>query len=37
LVVRNSEGEVRWMEVRGWLKKESVDGKTPVKRIVFEG
>ena len=23
LVIRNSEGEVRWMEVRDWLKRES--------------
>jgi hypothetical protein len=37
LVIRNSDGEVRWMEVRDWLKRESGAGKTPVKRIVFEG
>ncbi|MBW8876236.1 MAG: TIR domain-containing protein [Acidobacteria bacterium] len=37
LVIRNSEGEVRWMEVRDWLKRASDDGKKPVKRIVFEG
>ena len=37
LVIRNSEGEVRWMEVRDWLKRESGGGKKPVKQIVFEG
>jgi len=37
LVIRNSEGEVRWMEVRDYLKRESDDGKRPVKQIVFIG
>ena len=37
LVIRNSEGEVRWMEVRDWLKRESDNGKNPVKQIVFAG
>lgn len=37
LVIRNSEGEVRWMEVRDWLKRESDNGKKAVKQIVFEG
>ena len=37
LVIRNSEGEVRWMEVRDWLKRGSDNGKKPVKQIVFEG
>ncbi|HEX8161907.1 MAG TPA: DUF4365 domain-containing protein [Pyrinomonadaceae bacterium] len=37
LVVRNSEGEVRWMEVRDYLKGESDGGKKPVKQIVFAG
>ena len=37
LVVRNSEGEVRWMEVRDYLKWESENGKKHVKLIVFEG
>ena len=37
LVVRNSEGEVRWMEIREYLKRESDNGKKPVKQIVFEG
>lgn len=37
LVIRTSEGEVRWMEVRDWLKRASDNGKKPVKQIVFEG
>jgi small GTP-binding protein len=37
LVIRSSEGEVRWMEVRDWLKRESDNGKKTVKRIVFAG
>ena len=37
LVVRNSEGEVRWMEIREYLQRESANGKKPVKQIVFEG
>ncbi len=37
LVIRNSNGEVRWMEVRDWLKRASDDGRKPVKQIVFEG
>jgi hypothetical protein len=37
LVIRNSAGEVRWMEVRDWLKRESDNGKEPVKQIVFDG
>jgi len=37
LVIRNSEGEVRWMEVRDWLKRESENGKKPVRQIVFAG
>jgi hypothetical protein len=37
LVIRNSEGEVRWMEVRNWLKRVSQNGEKPVKQIVFEG
>ena len=37
LVIRNAEGEVRWMEVRDWLKRASDNGKKPVKQIMFEG
>jgi hypothetical protein len=35
LVIRNSEGEVRWMEVRDWLKCESDNGRKPVKRPYY--
>ena len=37
LVIRNSEGEVRWMEVRDWLRRESDGGTKTVKQIVFQG
>ncbi len=37
LVVRNASGEVRWMEAREYLKRESDDGRKSVRRIVFEG
>jgi hypothetical protein len=37
LVIRNAEGEVRWMEVREWLKRASDNGRKPVKHIVFDG
>jgi hypothetical protein len=37
LVIRNAEGEVRWMEVRDWLKRASDTGRKPVKQIVFAG
>jgi hypothetical protein len=36
LVIRNSEGEIRWMDVSDWLKRESVGGNT-VRQIVFAG
>ena len=36
LVVRTSDGEIRWMDVSGYLKRESAGGKT-VRQIVFEG
>ena len=36
LVIRTSDGEIRWMDVSAYLKRESADGKT-VKQIVFEG
>ena len=36
LVIRNSEGEVRWMEVRDWLKRATNNGASPIKQIVFE-
>ena len=37
LVMRNSEGEVRGMEVRDFLKRASNNVKKPVRQIVFEG
>jgi small GTP-binding protein len=37
LVIRNSAGETRWMEVRDWLKRASDNGKKKVAQIVFEG
>ena len=37
LVIRNSKGEVRWMEIRELLRRESASGKDPVKQIVFTG
>lgn len=37
LVIRNSEGEIRWMEIRDFLKRESDDGKKPVKQFAFQG
>jgi len=37
LVIRTSEGEVRWMEVRDWLKRASGKSEKPVKQIIFEG
>ena len=37
LVIWTADGEVRWMEIRDYLKRESGDGKKAVKHIVFEG
>jgi len=37
LVIRDSEGEVRWMEIRDYLKRKSDNGKKVVKQIVFDG
>lgn len=37
LVIRNAKGEVRWMEVRDYLQRESDGGKKTVKQIVFAG
>ena len=36
LVIRASDGEIRWMDVSACLKRESAGGKT-VRQIVFEG
>ena len=37
LVIGNSSGEVRWMEIRDYLKRESEDGAKPIEQIVFMG
>jgi hypothetical protein len=37
LVIRTSDGEIRWMNVTAYLKRESDAGKKPVKQIVFDG
>ena len=37
LILRGSNGEVRWMEVRDYLRRESDNGKKVVRQIVFEG
>jgi len=36
LVIRTSDGEIRWMDVSTYLNRESAGGKT-VKQVVFEG
>ena len=36
LVIRTSDGEIRWMDVSAYLKRESVGGKT-VRQVVFAG
>ncbi len=36
LVIRTSDGVIRWMDVSAYLERESERG-TPVRRIVFEG
>jgi small GTP-binding protein len=37
LVIRTSNGVVRWMEVGDYLKRESDNGKKAVRQIVFAG
>lgn len=37
LVVRNAEGEIRWMEIRDHLRQLTNSGTTPVRQITFEG
>jgi small GTP-binding protein len=37
LVIRNSEGEVRWMDVRDWLNRAAGKDEKPVKQIIFKG
>jgi WD40 repeat protein len=37
LVVRTSDGQIRWMDVGAYLKQKSRGGKPPVRRIEFHG
>ena len=37
LVIADSKGNVRWMEIRGYLRHASDNGKTPLNQIVFKG
>jgi hypothetical protein len=37
LVIRSSDGKIRWMEIRDWLRRETENGKKPIKQIRFEG
>lgn len=37
LVIANSHGEIRWMEIRDYLKRESDNGKKQIQSIVFTG
>ena len=37
LVIRTSDGRIRWMNVTEYLKRESDSEKKPVKQIVFDG
>jgi small GTP-binding protein len=37
LVIRTSDGEIRWMDVTAYLKKASKGRKTPVRQIAFDG
>jgi Domain of unknown function (DUF4365) len=37
LVIRTSDGQIRWMDVSATLKRESRHGQKPVTQIVFEG
>lgn len=36
LVIRTSDGTIRWMDVSDWLRRNTEAGKTP-KQIVFQG
>jgi len=37
LVIRSSDGEIRWMDVSEYLKRKSDNGKKPVRQVVFSG
>jgi hypothetical protein len=36
LVIRTSDGEIRWMDVSAYFRRQTADGRT-VKQVVFEG
>ena len=37
LVIRNSDGEIRWMDVTEYFRRASDNGRKPVTQIVFQG
>jgi len=37
LVIRNSEGEIHWMEIRDYLRRVSDNGRRRLRQIVFDG
>jgi hypothetical protein len=37
LVIRTSDGVIRWMDVSEYLKRESEGGRKVVRQVVFEG
>ena len=37
LVIRTSDGTIRWMDVSEYLKQKSLDGKKTVRQVVFNG
>ena len=37
LVIRTSDGKIRWMDIRHYLQRESNHGSKPVEQIVFAG
>lgn len=37
LIIHNSKGEIRWMEIRDHLKKVTNDGEKQVRQIEFDG
>jgi hypothetical protein len=36
VVIRTSDGEIRWMDVSTYLRRERKEGKTAVKQVVFQ-
>ena len=37
LVIRNSDGTIRWMDISSYLRSESTRAKTPLTHILFDG